>query len=232
MAEAIGIITGTFVFAVIIYFFLVFLTRFGDARKSKSAEDTKKIRQDLIAELPKELKPLTYLMTNLFEHLYGRLQQEIDGQRLREHFSFAMGFALAMVGIGLILLSIHLGGGLTNAQGTLDALLKVVYAGAPRFTISILIECLAIFFFRLYKETLESIKQFQNEITTLELKYMALLHAYACNSNLPKVLSIIAQSERNFSPKIRQGKGAVIDIRLLEKALDLISNRDKQKTTP
>jgi len=55
-----------------------------------------------------------------------------------------------------------------------------------RITLTILIEIFSYFFLKLYKKNLEDIKYFQNEVTNLESKYLAILYAFEANNGQVK----------------------------------------------
>lgn len=69
----------------------------------------------------------------------------------------------------------------------------------PRLTLIILIEIFAYFFLRLYKANLQDIKYFQNEITNIESKHVALQAIFLAKepSLLADVVSSISKTERN-----------------------------------
>jgi hypothetical protein len=70
----------------------------------------------------------------------------------------------------------------------------------PRVSLVLLIELFAYFFVRLYKESLGGIKHFQNELTNVESKQIAL--EAALDRNTPELRSQVGQAmsgtERNF----------------------------------
>ncbi len=69
----------------------------------------------------------------------------------------------------------------------------------PRLTFVLLIELFAYFFLKLYKSSLSEIKYFQNEITNIEAKHLALRAAFLAGSVTlsNKVISSFVDTERN-----------------------------------
>ena len=69
----------------------------------------------------------------------------------------------------------------------------------PRVTTIIFIEVFAFFFLKLYKNTLQEIKYFQNELTSIELKKTAFEAALISTHNKPMedIISKLIQTERN-----------------------------------
>jgi hypothetical protein len=88
---------------------------------------------------------------------------------------------------------------LQQAPQTVDMAAFTV-AFVPRISLVLLIEMFAYFFLRLYKSTLTEIKYFQNEITSIEAKYLALIVAATGKKEeqLSGVLEQLARTERNF----------------------------------
>ena len=70
----------------------------------------------------------------------------------------------------------------------------------PRLSLVILIEIFAYFFLGLYKSSLTEIKYFQNEITNIEAKYLAMDQAIILGDKptIKKLLDHISKTERNF----------------------------------
>ncbi|MNE51800.1 hypothetical protein D3C80_1464460 [compost metagenome] len=70
----------------------------------------------------------------------------------------------------------------------------------PKTFFVLLIEIFSYFFLNLYKKSLDEIKYYQNEITNLESKYIALRVAKSINNHkmISVVLEELAKTERNF----------------------------------
>jgi hypothetical protein len=70
----------------------------------------------------------------------------------------------------------------------------------PRFALSLFIEIFSFFFLKLYKSGLSEIKYFQNELTNVELKFVALENSIhiAEKEPLTQVLLNLSNTERNF----------------------------------
>ena len=70
----------------------------------------------------------------------------------------------------------------------------------PRLSFVFIIELFAYFFLRLYKEGLDEIKYFQNELTNIESKLISVEVAYITKNDktMKESLSILAKTERNF----------------------------------
>lgn len=80
----------------------------------------------------------------------------------------------------------------------------------PRLSLVILIEIFAYFFLGLYKQSLTEIKYFQNEITNIEAKYVAIEQAVIMGDKpiIKKLLDHISTTERNFI--LRKGESTTL----------------------
>lgn len=80
----------------------------------------------------------------------------------------------------------------------------------PRLSLVILIEIFAYFFLGLYKSSLTEIKYFQNEITNIEAKYLAIEQAIIMGDKptIKKLLDHISTTERNFI--LRKGESTTL----------------------
>ncbi|WP_315983120.1 hypothetical protein [Aliamphritea spongicola] len=70
----------------------------------------------------------------------------------------------------------------------------------PRILLVIFLEIFAYFFLRLYKDGLSEIKYFQNELTNLESKLIALETSYLTKNlaSINKSVESLLKTERNF----------------------------------
>ncbi|NNB60881.1 hypothetical protein HBN67_20575 [Pseudomonas fragi] len=128
-----------------------------------------------------------------FELSRERLLKEIDSLGRRGSLNLGIGGAVTM--IGLILL------GMTVFYEVSDVkdLLGMASHYLPRLSLIILIEIFAYFFLSLYKAGLSEIKYFQNELTNLEAKQLALQAALETNESaaISSVISKLSETERN-----------------------------------
>ncbi|MBO0947267.1 hypothetical protein [Fibrella forsythiae] len=128
-----------------------------------------------------------------------RLIKEVDNLKSRGVINLGIGSALTVVGIGILLFSL-----LTkNNDGTIKPELKVIDLMnfyLSRITTVIFVEIFSFFFLRLYRNSLSDIKYYQNELTTLEAKFLSLKSALYINQPEVKVYVIheILKTERNI----------------------------------
>jgi len=126
--------------------------------------------------------------------MVSRLQTEIRALMRRGNLNLVLGTATTVAAVSLlafIALSTKLSAG--DLQSYLPTFLL-------RLSLVAFIEIFAFFFLRLYRASLSEIKYFQNEITNLEAKGLALELSILCGeaSAMKKVVEELAKTERNF----------------------------------
>lgn len=106
-----------------------------------------------------------------------------------------------------------------------------------RLSVALFVEFFAYYFLRLHKDAMENIKFYQNELTNIDMKTIALNAAYAASgdgNNLGIVIKDLSSTERNF---ILEGKQTTIEIEkqksnkalfveTLDKATSLFKKKD------
>jgi hypothetical protein len=126
-----------------------------------------------------------------------RLQKEIPALGNRSNLNLAFGVFFALGGM------FALWWAATNVATSFDPAKDwkpVLLAAIPRVSLAIIVELFAYFFLGLYRSSLAEIKYFHNEITTAELKLLALRVALASKDSdaVRSVVIECARSERNF----------------------------------
>jgi hypothetical protein len=133
-------------------------------------------------------------MVRDFEVLRQRLLEEVRALQRRANSNLAIGSIttlLAMSSLAFVVL---------RAMPDFHSTASVASYYLPRITFVIFIEVFAFFFLRLYKVSLDDIKFYQNELTNVECRIIALRAALVDeNQNgLTKILGELAATERNF----------------------------------
>ncbi|WP_429012773.1 hypothetical protein [Aeromonas hydrophila] len=137
-----------------------------------------------------------------------RLYREISDLRLRSNVNLLIGMLITAVGLYLLwstvsmidtsssLKTLAYEGAESNSQFFKNLILPLV----PRIMLVIFIEIFAYFFLRLYKNGLSEIKYFQNELTNVESKLVALELSYLSENNetMASVILSLVKTERNF----------------------------------
>jgi molybdopterin converting factor small subunit len=133
------------------------------------------------------------IFDNQFQDTRYRLEQELQALTKRGNLNLTLGIFTTMVGI------VFLGYAVFNPPAVLTAPELFLYF-APRVSLVVLIEVFAYFFLRLYKQSLGEIKFFQNEMTNIEAKYLALQVVLRADDPAlySKIVEALAETERNF----------------------------------
>lgn len=131
-------------------------------------------------------------ISNVYAQSHKRLYDEIETLGRRGNTNLALGIVTTLMGLSF------LGFLLSNGEPTKELVPFLVHY-LPRLTLVLLIELFAYFFLRLYKSGLEEIKYFQNELTNLESKHIALITAFKQNDTetIKSVINSLANTERN-----------------------------------
>ena len=150
----------------------------------------------------------------IYLSMYTRLLHERSAQAQRAIFNLLIGVGLGVVGLWL-LYSFDTN---TNPNATApDANNALNFARqfSVRFSLVLVIEILAFFFLRLYRIGLDEIKYFQNELTNLQSRMLALEAAFATTNKATQneIFMEMARTERNFV--LKKGESTV-GIRLAE----------------
>ncbi|MFV5340877.1 hypothetical protein [Acinetobacter baumannii] len=132
-----------------------------------------------------------------FEYKTKRIESRVQGEIGRLSRSGIINVSLGMLlSIGGIL---YLGIFVVNTQ-MFDSLEKMFVNTFPKAIFVLLIEVFAYFFLKLYKQNLDDIKYYQNELTNIESKNLAVQIAKQSNNHKLITLCIekLLGTERNF----------------------------------
>lgn len=134
-----------------------------------------------------------------------RIEREIRDLRLRSNLNLLIG--MFITGLGLYMLwetvgqiEYATGGKLVVPRVDFDLARDLMLPIVPRVSLVIFIEIFAFFFLRLYRDGLSEIKYFQNELTNIESKMIAVEVSliWADSESLKVALDSLAKTERHF----------------------------------
>jgi len=158
--------------------------------KSRSAEDS---TRDLSIER----------MMKLVDMATSRLKEEIAQLSKRANIYIIFGSAITLFAGVFLYFTVQDLLGLYNSETgspeTAFTSMDILSLGI-RFSIVVFIEIFAFYYLRLYRNIMENIKFYQNEITNVEMKILA-LHAVEngeCGESLKILASELSKTERNF----------------------------------
>lgn len=172
-----------------------------------SQEDKEKITQNIQAKLESDaladyvsgVKQLIKSQTEeefldqQFKAITARLGTEATNLAKRGNLNLFLGMSTTLLGLGALAYSVYQS---PSSQSPQELLVYFI----PRISLVLLIEIFAYFFLSLYKQSLGEIKYFQNEITNIQAKQLAVsLTTSRGDSTLTtKVADSLATTERNF----------------------------------
>lgn len=151
---------------------------------------------------------------DVFAKTIARLEVEIQNQSKRGNVNLLLGIFTTIFGV------LVLGYSVLQAPIFKDAM-EITSHFLPRISLVIVIEIFAYFFLRLYKQSLDEIKFFQNEMTNVESKYLGLYVAAEgeYKEGMLAVINQLSSTERNFI--LEKGQSTVS---LEQKKVDAATN--------
>lgn len=164
---------------------------------------TKKINTEAADEVLAEIRgkiaaaertdTLAHSIAETFEIIVSRLRDELAALTRRGNLNLVLGMITTAIGLAVLGYFVTKFGGEKNAS--LDTLLNFV----PRLSLVVFIEVFAYFFLRLYKASLAETKYFQNELTNIESKAIALQTSiwHGETTVISNVIERLALTERN-----------------------------------
>lgn len=122
-----------------------------------------------------------------------RLSAEIDALKRRGNANLFLGILITAAGVTTLVLT------LTSSPIGVASAWDFFSHYFPRLTLVVLIELFAYFFLRLYKSNLDDVKYFQNELTNVEAKHVALQAVFFAEdkSLLAEIVKNLSNTERN-----------------------------------
>lgn len=159
------------------------------------SETSSKILKDIQEKVSLSLQKDSRI-TEINEQFYQtntRLNKELSSLSRRGNLNLSLGIVTTVA--GLIVLAYFV----FSARNTSENTLLFMSYFVPRISLIIFIELFAYFFLKLYKSSLSEIKYFQNEITNVEAKHIALLAALSeVNKVCEQVINDLSSTERNY----------------------------------
>lgn len=128
-----------------------------------------------------------------FQQTRRRLGQEVQDLAKRGNLNLILGILTTVFGLGIL-------GYAVFTPPLTESVTELLSYFIPRVSLVLLIEVFAYFFLRLYKQSLSEIKYFQNELTNIEARNLALQVALR-DDDLDvrtQVVGELAKTERNF----------------------------------
>lgn len=168
------------------------------AVKTKQTSETVKDDRKEIKENPKNEDIADENLANEIKHTFlsseNRITRELFGLKVRSNWNLAIGSTISV--IALIVLGVFI-----NSENFNDSdYLKVLVHFLPRLSLVLFIESFALFFLRLYKLELLSMKYYHNELTNIESKKIAtIISVRHCEKDkIWETVNCLLKVERNI----------------------------------
>lgn len=122
-----------------------------------------------------------------------RLYEEISSLGRRGNLNLVIGMVTTIFAVWVLATTV-----LSGDRNLSNSELATYYV--PRLLLSLFVEFFSFFFLRLYKSGLSEIKYFQNELTNVEMKFLAIQGAMLMGKEetIDQVIRHLAVTERNF----------------------------------
>ena len=160
---------------------------------------TQTLATEIEARLEERIRKSLYSVTaaHTFEGASIRLRSEIDSLSRRANVNLVIGVATTSVAVALLVYMT------LNAKITFDNWPDLLSHYIPRLTTAVFIEVFSFFFLRLYSASLAEIRYYQNELTTLDSKKVALDAAKDVDNADARtaVIAAIGNTERNHNTR-------------------------------
>lgn len=170
-------------------------------------------QEDPTIELCKEKKASEYSypdeislkrrdIINIFGETEKRIRLEIGSLNKRANINLIIGGFVALFGIGTLvafLLTVQ-----DSSSG--DGLALLIVRWVARLSLVSLVELFAFFFLKIYKTELLSIQYYQDELTSIESRKIALLFSviHDCQEDVSKSIDCLVNIDRNFKMNTTQ----------------------------
>lgn len=128
-----------------------------------------------------------------YENMVIRIKSEIDRVNRRGGSNLGIGSVIALFGM------FYLGYAVANQPGSNNMVEYVIHM-IPRISFVLVIEIFAYFFLKLYRNGFDEVKYFQNELTNIEAKVLAIkfLRDVKNEELMSEVIKSLMTTERNF----------------------------------
>lgn len=110
-----------------------------------------------------------------FEAAYQRLQIELSSLSRRSNLNLVIGVLTTAIAVSLLTYMV------LGTNSSFDSLTALLSHYVPRVTVVLFIEVFSFFFLRLYRSTLAETRSYQEDLTTLTLRQVALETAWSAS---------------------------------------------------
>lgn len=162
---------------------------------------------------PTERQISNKMLINVMDNTRQRLMLEIKYQKNTSYFNLLVSIVLSVVALSVMWLyafdtkAVTAGASPTTAN--VITWLDFAYVAIPKFGLALFIELVALSFYKTYKSNLDNIKYYQNELTSIESRRIALYAAIMRDNddNIKSCVDTLLIIDRNF--KLSEGESTI-----------------------
>lgn len=144
------------------------------------------------------------MLINVMDNTRQRLMLEIKYQKNTSYFNLTVSIILSVLALSVMWLyafdTKSVVAGTPSTTTVTVAWLDFAYVAIPKFGLALFIELIALSFYKTYKSNLDNIKYYQNELTSIESRRIALYTSIMKdnNDNIKSCVDILLKIDRNF----------------------------------
>ncbi len=171
-----------------------------DDKGNKDDKKDKEVKEDTSYAYDNLLSLKRRDVLNTFKETEDRIKTEILNLKKWARVNLIIGVLITVAGLGTLFAFIKWGeDDFGNAIDSVT-LAKLSLYWISKLSLVILIEVFAFFFLRVYKENMETIKYYHNELTSIESRKKALLFSilHGCKEDVSQTLNTMNLVDRNF----------------------------------
>lgn len=153
------------------------------------------------------------MMINVMDNTRQRLMLEIKYQKNTSYFNLLVSIVLSVLALSVMWLYAFdtkaVTSGASPTTANVITWLDFAYVAIPKFGLALFIELVALSFYKTYKSNLDNIKYYQNELTSIESRRIALYAAIMKDNddNIKSCVDTLLKIDRNF--KLSDGESTI-----------------------
>lgn len=153
------------------------------------------------------------MLINVMDNSRQRLMLEIKYQKNTSYFNLLVSIVLSVLALSVMWLYAFdtkaVTAGVSPSIDNVITWLDFAYVAIPKFGLALFIELVALSFYKTYKTNLDNIKYYQNELTSIESRRIALYASIMKNNddNIKSCVDTLLKIDRNF--KLSDGESTI-----------------------
>lgn len=153
------------------------------------------------------------MLINVMDNSRQRLMLEIKYQKNTSYFNLLVSIVLSVLALSVMWLYAFdtkaVTSGASPTTANVITWFDFAYVAIPKFGLALFIELVALSFYKTYKSNLDNIKYYQNELTSIESRRIALYAAIMKDNddNIKSCVDTLLKIDRNF--KLSDGESTI-----------------------